>query len=111
VPAHFLLLLLGSVITKRRHLALAAVGPDSLSYIAYNHAAAAQQAHDRSSRAVAHFTIARPRTRQPAGAYDRPPSFAAAPSSASRQTLAVQCAQTANVRHRCCSALHITCPL
>ena len=46
-----------------------------------------------------------------AGAYDRPPSFAAALSSAFRQTLAVQCAQTANVRHRCCSALHITCPL
>jgi hypothetical protein len=72
-----------SVITKRRHLALAAVGART-SLIPRPTAPPPLIARTtvlHEPRSAAHFTI-RPRTRPSAGAHDRPPSLAAAPSPA-----------------------------
>ena len=80
----FLASALRSVITKRRHLALAAVGART-SLILPPTAPLPLIARTtilHEPRSAAHFTI-RPRTRPSAGAaHDRPPSFAAAPSPA-----------------------------
>lgn len=104
----FLASALRSVITKRQHLSLAAVGART-SLILPPTAPPPLIARTtvlREPLTAAHFTIC-PRTRPSAGAHDRPPSFIAAPSPALQPTPAVQRAQTANahnVSRRCASS-------